>query len=269
MVEYTCETCGNTWSRKSVYQKHLQRKNPCKKKVNGENYGEIINKLNDVVCDLIKEKERMSNIIDEHDSIICKITKENKKMKKTMVNLRNDNKKMEDKINILDKIYLKKDDVHIDNIVMGNQNNINIIAFGYENWSFLTNEQKLKILDGGFKSVQRYVQLVHMNKEKPEYSNIYVKNWKDSKGGVMINDGNEWIRCKNEVIDDLRDRGIDFVDITHEYLKSKDLLPEHIDKKIERFTKELDGDNGEELRKKISSDIKLDLYNYGKKKAIK
>jgi hypothetical protein len=31
---------------------------------------------------------------------------------------------------------------------------------------------------------------------------------------------------------------------------------------------ELDGENGE-LRKKISSDIKLDLYNYGKKKAIK
>jgi hypothetical protein len=56
------------------------------------------------------------------------------------------------------------------------------------------------------------------------------------------------------------------------FAQRKDLLPEHIDKKIERyeeFASAMDGDNGEELRKKISSDIKLDLYNYGKKKAIK
>jgi hypothetical protein len=249
MVEYTCEKCGKMWNRKSVYQQHLKRKKPCI--VIDEANDDIKNKGNDEINKKI-------------DFLVLEIEKINKNMEL----LSKENKILKNKIKKIESNE-KSSNVYMDveNFVVNN--GINIVEFGKEKWNFLTNEEKLKILDGGFKSVQRYVQLVHMNKEKPEYSNIYVKNWKDSKGGVMINDGNEWIRCKNEVIDDLRDRGIDFVDITHEYLKSKDLLPEHIDKKIERFAKELDGDNGEELRKKISSDIKLDLYNYGKKKAIK
>jgi hypothetical protein len=84
----------------------------------------------------------------------------------------------------------------------------------------------------------------------------------------MINNGCEWIRCKNEVVDELRERGIGFIDLTHEYLKKIDCLPEHDDKKIERFTEELESEKGDELRKRISSDIKLDLYNYGKNKEL-
>jgi hypothetical protein len=252
--------------------RHINRKFPCKNKdiIDSDIKKNDDKNIYDIVNELVIEKNKMKVSIEEIKLDNKKILSENNKIIKDNKKLMKKNKDLINKVNILEGILTnnKNGNIYMDveNFVVNN--GINIVEFGKERWNFLTNEQKLKILDGGFKSVQRYVQLVHMNKEKPEYSNIYVKNWKDSKGGVMINDGNEWIRCKNEVIDDLRDRGIDFVDITHEYLKSKDLLPEHIDKKIERFTKELYGDNGEELRKKISSDIKLDLYNYGKK-AIK
>jgi hypothetical protein len=252
MVVHTCGRCNKSWNKKSSYIRHINRKFPCKEEsvisINNKEF--VVPNENNINIEL----KKLSNLVEE-------ISRENKEIKEN-------NKEMVERIESLEKIIrTQKNNVyfnnHGDTIV---NNNINIVAYGNEQWSFLSNDQKLRILDGGFKSIQRYVQLVHMNPNKPEYNNIYVKNWKDSTGGVMINNGKEWIRCKNEVIDDLRDRGIDFIDLTHEYLKGKDLLPDHIDKKIGRFAEELDSEKGDALRKKISSDIKLDLYNYGKNK---
>jgi vacuolar-type H+-ATPase subunit I/STV1 len=253
VVIYTCDRCGKSWDRKSSYVRHIKRKFLCKiiyqdtsisceiansinysdKASNLDEINDELKKLFDLVNELIVGKDRMEHsmnkIIEEKeklDNSMGKIIEENKKIRKS-------NRKMVKKIEALETKIVKNEtkNIYCNNHIETIVNNINIIAHGREELKFLSNDQKLSILDCGFKSVQKFVQLIHMNPDKPEYSNIYVKNWKDSKGGVMINNGSEWIRCKNDIIDDLRDRGIWFVDLTHEYLKGKDLLPIEVNKK--------------------------------------
>jgi hypothetical protein len=175
MPTYQCENCLKKWSHKSNYIRHLNRKNKCQKiknvlNLNIEKYDTT--KINEVFEQNIK-------IIEQNKSL----KKENKKIMKSIDKLVKNNIDLVNRIDILEKKNNENCGIHVsENLFMG-QNNFNAIAFGYEEWSFLTNEQKLKILDGGFKSVDlallnsRYVQSVHMNKDKPEYNNIYVKNW--------------------------------------------------------------------------------------------
>jgi len=72
---------------------------------------------------------------------------------------------------------------HINNIQTQNnitQNNtFNILAFGKEDLSHITDDTYKKIINKGFKSVPALVDAIHFNKDKPENHNIYISNIRD------------------------------------------------------------------------------------------
>jgi seryl-tRNA synthetase len=169
MTIYECNRCLKSWQHKSNYMRHINRKFPCKNKdiieSNVEEDDDNDKKICDTVNELVIEKNKMKVSIEEIKMENNKILSENNKIIKDNKKLIKKNKDLMNKVNILEKILTnhKNGNIYMDveNFVVNN--GINIVEFGKEKWNFLTNEEKLKILDGGFKSVQRYVQLVHMN----------------------------------------------------------------------------------------------------------
>jgi len=138
---------------------------------------------------------------EELSEIVKKLTADMENMKKELTEMKNKEK-----------------------IVINNNININIVAFGKEDLTFFTEEQKKLLLKRGFKSVETYVELVHFNKNKPEYQNIYIRNIKN--GNVVVYDGK----------------------IGGQFVK-------RMDKVFNRL------ETDQELKNKISDDIKIVLYN--------
>ena len=66
---------------------------------------------------------------------------------------------------------------------------VNIVAFGKEDVSYLTDKEIEDILYKGLKGPERYVEIVHCNKDKNEYKNIYVSNRKNKSGSIMVYNG--------------------------------------------------------------------------------
>jgi hypothetical protein len=107
------------------------------------------------------------------------------------------------KINLeIEKINLKK--LEIKNNIINNSNNttnnninntinnttnnnINIVAYGKEDMSFITEKQILDILSNGRKGIYKLIEIVNFNKDKPENHNIRYNNKKDEI--VHINNG--------------------------------------------------------------------------------
>ena len=81
MDKYTCEKCAKSFSQKSQFDKHLNRKNPCyiqtdniKVLINNEIEGKLIN-LNTK----LKVNNTESNIIEQEEKVISKMNKNAKK----------------------------------------------------------------------------------------------------------------------------------------------------------------------------------------------
>jgi FtsZ-binding cell division protein ZapB len=105
---------------------------------------------------------------------------------------------------------------------------VNIIAFGKEDLSYLTIDQIKTILKQGLKGPEKYVEMIHCNKDKLEYKNIYISNRKNKDNSIMLYDGTGWKLCESSCIDRLRDKGIEFME--EKYEEIKDQLPPNIKK---------------------------------------
>jgi hypothetical protein len=70
-------------------------------------------------------------------------------------------------------------------------NNINFLAFGNEDYSFISEDKLKSLLNKGFDSVPKLIEYLHFNKNKPENSNIYISNIKDPY--IMVFNGNKCI----------------------------------------------------------------------------
>jgi hypothetical protein len=155
-------------------------------------------------------------------------------------------------------------------MINGNNNNnnvnninyqVNIVTFGKEDTSFLTEKQRHQIVLQGLKGVGRYVELVHCNKEKEEYRNIYISNRKNMDSSILIYELGRWNLCGTDQIDRLRDEGIDFIEEEHERNKNKIGVPKGVIRMGERFVEHMKNDENGEKKAKIDKEIKLILYN--------
>jgi hypothetical protein len=218
MVEYTCDICQKKWNNKTDFTRHQNRKNPCK-----------VNKYN-----LLLQK------INELEKKMHEIEKENIDLKKNKSSVINN-------IHKIDKI---------------DNNTINItitpIAFGKEDLSFITTNSSKKILNKGFKSIPELIKMIHFNQDKPEYHNIYLPNWRD-KSNILVFDGSKWnLENKDDILDDLKDKGIDYIQTKYEELDENDKKDALLIKKIKRFLESYDEEEKNDILKK---DLLLILYN--------
>jgi uncharacterized C2H2 Zn-finger protein/uncharacterized protein (UPF0335 family) len=238
MVLYECDKCNKTFNLKGDYDRHVNRKYSCAKipvKKIETDTNTIMNKLEEIAKSntaLEKSNKFLVNKLEKFEKNVEKLEKELRDIKKKTKGLT---------INV---------DV-----------TVNIIEFGKEDPSFLTEAERLMILDQGLKSVTKYVEMVHCNKSRPEYSNIYVSSRKNINSSIMIHNGSKWTLSNKDRIDDLRDKGIEFVEDQYDELKDSGKVIHQIIKKMDRFTKHLENDTDGKLRNKIGEEIKLLLYN--------
>jgi len=222
MVEYTCNICQKKWNNKTDFTRHQNRKNPCK--IN--KYNLLLEKINELEKKNYDLEKKMHEMEKEHKSNITNNT-----------------------INKIDKI---------------DNNTINITitptttAFGKEDLSFITTDSSKKILNKGFKSIPELIKMIHFNEDKPEYHNIYLPNWRD-KSNILVFDGSKWnLENKDDILDDLKDKGIDYIQTKYDELDEHDKKDAIIIKKIKRFLESYDEEEKNDILKK---DLLLILYN--------
>jgi len=263
MVQYKCNTCGKIFNHKSDYKKHLNRKKPCTKTTHNLhiNKEQQVDDKNDVctlsahICEycnksysrkytLTRHKKSYCKVKKEEDSIITELLKEMDDMKAKMCKLENENKKL-----------------IINNNTQNNNNNnqingnVNLVAFGKEDFSQVTDETMKKILKRGFKSLPLLFNNIHFNKNRPQYQNIHISNMRDNT--VIVYDGTTWkLVDRHTTLDDIIERYEDVIE--RKYYELEDELDEFTIKKLDRFINEYCDKENIEMYKK---DLTLLLYN--------
>ena len=219
MVKYTCNRCNKYFDHKGTYTRHVNRVFLCT--------NAIFNNVNE---DSKKNVIKCNNVNDELINLRNEIT-----------NLKNELKEIKNtKIVIIENVQ------------------INLVAFGNEDFSFLSEEQRKLILSKGLKGPCKYVELVHCNPEKPEYKNLKITNKKDMNKPIIY-DGKQWNIDMMDSIGTVVDNSITFME--DEYDKSKGKLSQKITKIMDKFVDHVNGDNSNIIRNQISKDIKTTFYN--------
>jgi len=242
MVLFTCERCLFEFNKKSTYVNHANRKIKCKireqqKPVN--NYANA-DALNIILDELQKVKESCVMLTERINIMELKNTNDD-------VNNTNVNNGTINKIN----------NKHVNK---GTINNIQIVAFGKENMDFVIAD--IGKLCQGNKTVSNLINYMHFNENKPENHNVYMPNRKN-KSEVFVHNGVKWILAdKNAVVEQLIDKGIEYVEGKLEELST--IISQSKYNAVERAI-DIYNDSEHELynetTKKITKDIELILYN--------
>ncbi len=165
----------------------------------------------------------METIIKEQDAKLASLTKENEIYRKML---------MESKQNINNGTIVNGT---LNNGPVVYNNTINIVKFGSEELKdIFTKDEILKILNRKKLSLEQSIEMLHLNKGKPEYKNIFITNLKDDYAYVY--DGEKFIAAyKTEILNDIIENHSYNIETSMEEYKDKitsktyDVLQKFID----------------------------------------
>ncbi len=165
----------------------------------------------------------METIIKEKDAKLASLTKENEIYRKML---------MESKQNINNGTIVNGT---LNNGPVVYNNTINIVKFGSEELKdIFTKDEILKILNRKKLSLEQSIEMLHLNKGKPEYKNIFITNLKDDYAYVY--DGEKFIAAyKTEILNDIIENHSYNIETSMEEYKDKitsktyDVLQKFID----------------------------------------
>jgi hypothetical protein len=270
-MSINCNICGKEFKYKSEFERHKNKKLPCKKKE--DLIHDIYNKLlidykelkykNDLLKeqnDILKDKNEFLKI--ENNNLKEKINKIELKFKKIKLTENNKKELSNNTINNNSNNTINNNSNNTININSNNTININpIISFGKEDLSFIDKNKSNYILSKGFQSIQEFVKTVHFNSEKKEYHNVYIPNWRDKRKILVYND-NKWeMRDYQEVLEELKNNGIDFIQTKFEEL-SDEFKTDRKFKNLQKFLDQYNDLDDEEIETNIDNDLLLILYNH-------
>jgi hypothetical protein len=188
MVVYKCTRCGDEFSRKHVYERHVNRKFPCQSKqdpievlqhkIDGQNT--TINGLKEELLHTIRDHQeelsRLHAIIEEKNLIIEEknniIEDKNKQLLA-----------MSQKTNKSKKIHITNGNGNV------NVNVINLTTFGRERKSDLNRKEMLSVLNSGDSCFLSMIRHIHANARLPQYQNVCVTNLR-ATGAYIFEDDN-------------------------------------------------------------------------------
>lgn len=275
-----CNSCNKKFNQKCDYTRHINRKFKCtdttsqikNDKKNSvqikpvsppqseANYTKVLSDNNGIIEIIEKIVDKQTKVLRRSDKELIKELK--KTNKESMMKISS----LEEEVSCMKKVMVVNEKSNISLNVEGDMNinnayQINLTAFGKEDTSFLTDKQCKQILLQGLRGVNKYVEMVHCNEEKPEYKNIYISNRKNKNANVLVYNGFDWKLCDQSYVDNLREKGIEFIEEQYEDLKKRKDVHPSIIKMAERFIDHLENDKDGKKRTKISEDLKILLYN--------
>ena len=249
MVEHNCNSCGKVFNKKSSYMNHINKKIPCNKSIEHTSDGKY---------ELLMKK--IEEIINENTLLLKEEFKKEKEELK--IELLNENKGLKDEIKKLKQI-MNKTIVNGTNI--GRDDNskniyVTINQFGKESNKHLDDVAVKKILNKGFLSIPEYIKNLHFDKKVPENHNVYLPNWRD-KSKILVYNGEEWnLEDKDDIVDDLKLKGIDFIEKKYNELDKNNKHDALLIKKMDRFLESYNDDEEEKIDS-LNKNIMLLLYN--------
>jgi hypothetical protein len=141
--------------------------------------------------------------------------------------------------------------------------NIHLNNYGKEDMSYITDNFKNELLKGPYGMIQKLIEAVHFNKEKPENNNILLPNKNEKM--VKIYRGDKWVyKDKIETINDLIDWKNFILDNHYESLYNDAEIAGILNTKhittYKRFQHLFDSNN-EKLHDKLRADCNFILLN--------
>jgi hypothetical protein len=186
---YCCDKCKAEFHQKSNYEKHMNRKSPC---VPEEKIQFDIDKR---TCEYCKELYSSTKAVKVHMNICKKkplgTEPAEPDLKEVISKLYTEIQEMKEKMNSPTNIINNNNTINV-------QNNIIVMPYGKEDLSFLTLKDYTKIFRKGCYSIPEILKLIHCNDDKPEFKNVYIKNYKDDY--ILTFDGKDWNVEKKDVI---------------------------------------------------------------------
>lgn len=166
MVQYECEKCFHTFTRKSDYTRHMQRKTPC-------SYQEDIDNPMSYECKCGKSFDRKDNF--KRHLLTCK--KQNIKMSNNINKIKGNQ----------NKIINNYGDVNNNNIII---KNYNLYPFGKDGIDCLTLSDKISIFDSGESPMEMIVIKVNLDPIKLDHHNVGIPDLHSGYG--IVYDGQKW-----------------------------------------------------------------------------
>jgi hypothetical protein len=246
MVEYICKKCNRTFYRKFLFDQHKKRKTDCSGDLNGSK----TNKKIDHKCKKCKKNFSRKDSLDRH----LKICKGNITKIKGNDNVNmNGNENINGNINGNDNI--KNINSSNSKITVNKDNmNLNIILLNYppDKYSFVKDIGKILSSDNNL--ILEIIKKTNVNKNKPQYHNIYYPDDKKSNGEIYNN--NKWnIKQIDEIVNLMIEKNVDYL---KEYLDEMGIL---FDDKIKnKIMKSCQQFYDTDARKFLRKNIKMLLF---------
>ena len=263
-MPFVCDLCNRSFSRKDSLTRHKANKvyhdklkyNNAKQKyycLCGKYY--IHNQslsTHKKTCNIALEKPKIRQ--KEVLSTFKDTQKENEELKKEMDELKKE-------------IELLKTKTHAteSNVINNTTNNktqnnvtIQINAVGYENLDHITDQIIIESVGKVFNSIPNILKHIHYNPEHPENLNIQIPNKKQPYARVFKKKSGKWETVhRDEAIDDMVDRGYDFLD--DNYPTVKDKISENTQRHFKRFQDNFTEDPS--VKKNIKKDVDMMVMN--------
>lgn len=260
-----CSICKLQLNSKSTRYRHEKK---CKElyalelKIKAETGGQLKN----LILRTEEEKNNLQAIIEEKN----RIEKELRQLKSKDYSIDEDDKiAMENRIykKIISEMSVKH---NINNGTINNgpvvyNNTINVVKFGSEELKdIFTKDEILKILNRKRSALEQSIEMLHLNKAKPEYKNIFITNLKDDYAYVY--DGEKFIAAyKTEVLNDIIENHSYNIETSIEEYKDKIALKTY--EVLQKFIDMMNDDKTEFYAE--SQNKKYDNYKEYKKDIIK
>jgi len=274
-VSYECELCSKIFNHKGMYDRHLQRLNPCNPK---ESKNDTKVEPKNPKIDFLAPTQCASCLKVFFNK--TNKTRHEKTNKKCKIIWGEDlkYKKLEDKLAEME-LMIK---TGLNPLAITNSNNTNntntntnsnnttqntiinnnfvLSKFGHEDTSYITDKEKIYNLTAAFTSVSNFILMKHFNKEHPENCNVYISNMKSAY--ALIYDGTNWIiKDKKEVLHDIYENN--FSNILTNFNELKHTLTKEVIVRFKQFMEE-EKDEDDELKNRFKEEIKYILYNHRK-----
>jgi len=263
MIIYTCDTCKKEFNRKSTYETHIKRKNPCKIDIHINNECAYCNKSYTTKYNLNAHLKTCSKkqIEDNNKNEIEELKKMfNMKLLEQEKKFEEQQKKIDELSHLSDHKEMKNNNITVtensNNTNITTNNTINIYSSGKEDLSILDKEDIIKLCTAGTFYPIIAAEILHCNEKYPEFQNILISNLRASTGLVKLND--KWVtKSYEELLTNIMK-----VDKKHISTLIKDLeVDKKLKVKLESTQDEIDTNECKEHHK---DKIKRKLYDASK-----